>query len=189
MANAKLLEYLSLQIPHSAESVSLLASYFENKSFQKGDTVLKGGEICTAFYFVESGHLRTYYNKESVEINMHFHLEGSITSDHINGKAGIPSEFTIEAGEKSEIWILNREILTALCYANPEIMFFGRRLLSRILLDLSAHGNLLKMYSPTERYQYIEKNSPQLLQRISLSNLASYLGMNRRTLTRIRGKK
>ncbi|SHN01130.1 Crp/Fnr family transcriptional regulator [Mucilaginibacter sp. OK098] len=189
MANVKLLEYLSPLIPDSAESVSLLVSHFEHKVLQKGDIVLKEGEICTAFYFVESGHLRTCYNKEGVKINMHFHLEGSITSDHINGKAGIPSEFTIEAGEKSEIWVLNRETLVELCHADPKIMIFGRRLLSRILVDLSAHSNLFRMYTPAERYQYIEKNSPHLLQRVSLSNLASYLGMNRRTLTRIRAKK
>lgn len=189
MTNAKLLDYLRTLIPHSAESVDLLAGQFENKILKKGDCVLKDGEVCSDFYFVESGHLRTYYNKEGIEINMHFHFEGSITSDHRNGKAGIPSEFTIEAGEKSEIWILSRKTLIELCYSNPEIMIFGRRLLSRIFLALSEHGNLFKMYSPAERYHYIEKNNPQLLQRISLSNLASYLGMNRRTLTRIRAKK
>jgi CRP-like cAMP-binding protein len=68
-------------------------------------------------------------------------------------------------------------------------MLFSRRLLSRLLVDTSVHNNLLRIYSPAERYQYIEKNNPQLLQRVSLSHMASYLGMTRRTLTRIRGKK
>ncbi|MCR8559000.1 Crp/Fnr family transcriptional regulator [Mucilaginibacter sp. BJC16-A38] len=189
MTNAQLLGYLGRLIPHSPESTATLLSHFEYKAVQKGAAVLNAGEICTAFYFVESGYLRTYYNKAGVEINIHFHLEGTVTSDHKNGKEGIPSEFTIAAGEKSEIWILNRETLTALCYADPGIMVFGRGLLNRMLLDQSAHSNLFKMYTPAERYQYIERNNPELLQRIPLSNLASFLGMNRRTLSRIRARK
>lgn len=145
--------------------------------------------MCRSFYFVESGHLRTYYNKDGVEINIHFHLEGSITSDHKNAKAGIPSQFTIEAGEKSEIWVLDRNTLAELYHTHSEIRPFGKRLVIQLLLDLSIHSNLFRIYSPTERYQYIETHNPELLQRISLSNLASYLGMNRRTLTRIRKKK
>ncbi|WP_439695105.1 Crp/Fnr family transcriptional regulator [Mucilaginibacter sp. AW1-7] len=190
MGNAKLLEYLHLLLPESSETVPLIAGYFEKKNLKKGDIILKAGEVCPAFYFVEHGHLRTYYcNAEGAEINIYFHLEGSVTSDHRNGKAGIPSEFTIAAGEKSEIWVLNRKKLEEQCYANSQIMAFGRRLLSSMLLDLNAHSNLFKMYSPAERYRYIEKNQPHILQRITLTNLASYLGINRRTLSRIRAIK
>jgi len=47
---------------------------------------------------------------------------------------------------------------------------------------------MFKMYTPTERYRYIEKNNPRLLQRVSLTQIASYLGIARETLSRIRAK-
>jgi hypothetical protein len=58
-----------------------------------------------------------------------------------------------------------------------------------MLLASEAHSDLFKIYTPTERYRYIEKNNPKLLQRISLSQMASYLGIARETLSRIRAKK
>ncbi|GLU51187.1 Crp/Fnr family transcriptional regulator [Dyadobacter frigoris] len=189
MTNVKLLEFLRLLTLNSEESVSLLAGNFESKILQKGNILLKEGEICTAFYFVESGYLRTCYDKGGTEINLYFHMDGSMSSDHRNAKAGIASKFTIKAGEKSEVWILNRKKLEELCYANEQIMVFARRLVSHIALNLNDNELLSKIYSPAERYTHMQKNHPDLLQRISLSNLASYLGIDRRTLTRIRGKK
>jgi CRP-like cAMP-binding protein len=71
----------------------------------------------------------------------------------------------------------------------PVIALFVRRLAIRLLLASEEHSNLFKLYTPTERYRYIEKNKPELLQRISLSQIASYLGVTRETLSRIRRKK
>jgi len=188
MAQVKLIEFLSLLIP-APENLALVVALFDHKLLKRGDFVLKKGELCTGFYFVESGHLRTYYEKEGVQINVQFHLEGDITSDYKNGKAGQPSEFAIAAGEKSEIWILSSKKLLELCRTHPEIVFFGKRLLIHMLMDYNSQSLIARIYSPRERYQYMEKNNPRLLQRVSLSNLASYLGMTRRTLTRIRAQK
>jgi CRP-like cAMP-binding protein len=189
MMNEKLLEYIRQMIPHSEESTALLAGHFEHKMLEKGEAILKEGQVCHDIYFVEEGYLRTYYNKDGIEINIYFNFEGTVATYLRSNKSGEPSEFTIEAGEKSKIWMLNLGKLTDLCRLTPENMLFSRRLLSRLLVDTSVHNNLLRIYSPAERYQYIEKNNPQLLQRVSLSHMASYLGMTRRTLTRIRGKK
>lgn len=189
MPDVRLLEFLNLLIPESREHVSLIARLFENRILKKGAVVLREGEICTAFYFVEKGHLRTHFNKDGVDINLHFHLDGDITSDYKNGKIGKPSEFTITAGENSEIWILDRKTLEQLCYADPEIMSFGKKLVFRLLMDLTSQGLIFRIYSPRERYNYLRENHPKLLQRVSLSNLASYLGMTRRTLTRIRAER
>ncbi|PBQ33914.1 hypothetical protein CNR22_19695 [Sphingobacteriaceae bacterium] len=189
MADSKLIELLTLLIPEYPEAIHQLENNFEKKSLNSGDVILNAGEICNAFYVVEKGHLYTCYLKDGINLATHFHFEGNIISDHRNAKAGIPSSFSLKAGEKSEVWILNRKQLEALCYSNDEMMTFGRRLVARMALDLQDDSTLLKIYSPTERYAYIKEHAPNLLQRVSVSNLASYLGMNRRTITRIRAKK
>jgi CRP-like cAMP-binding protein len=50
------------------------------------------------------------------------------------------------------------------------------------------HANTFKLLSPEERYLHLLKNQPHYLQRIPITYLASYLGMSRETLTRIRKK-
>jgi len=71
---------------------------------------------------------------------------------------------------------------------HPQISIFVRRLAIHVLLASEEHSNLFKIYTPTERYRYIEQNNPKLLQRVSLSQMASYLGVTRETISRIRAK-
>ncbi len=59
----------------------------------------------------------------------------------------------------------------------------------QMLLASETRGDLLKIYTPAERYHYIERNTPHVLQRVPLSHLASFLGVSRETLSRIRAKK
>ncbi|WP_165940016.1 Crp/Fnr family transcriptional regulator [Dyadobacter psychrotolerans] len=189
MANTRLLEFLSLLAPHGGSCIMQIATLFEFVPLRKGDALLTEGQVCSAFYFVEMGALRTFITKEGAEINLHFHLEGELTSDYKNGKIGNPSPFTIEACEKCEVWLIDRKKLEALCHAHPDILTFARRLLTYMLLNHDTQDFILRVYNARDRYAHLERTNPRLLHRVSLSNLASYLGMNRRTITRIRQDK
>lgn len=170
------------------EDLWLLMSYTSFHELKKGESVLKTGEICRSFYFVEKGYLRTWYNKDGTAINLNFTFEGAFTANLKSYKSKQPSDFTIEAGENALVWIFNLDDIRGQLDRHPQISKFVRRLAVQILLSSEAHSNLFKIYTPTERYRHIEKNNPQLLQRISLSQIASYLGVARETLSRIRGK-
>jgi CRP-like cAMP-binding protein len=167
----------------------LIASCAQHRILKKGEVLLKEGEMCRTFYLVEKGHLRTYYNKDGVAINLNFTFEGEFTTNFksINNREG--SAFFIEAGEKSVIWTFNLDSMSAQFADHRPIELFIRRLAVRILFASEEHSNLFKLYTPKERYHYIEKNNPTLLQRISLSQIASYIGITRETLSRIRRKK
>jgi len=173
----------------SDEDIPLLMSCAQNRELKKGAILLKEGEVCRSFYLVERGYLRTYYDKGNAPINLNFTFEGEFTTNlkSVNGRK--PSDLTIEAGEEASVWIFNLDVITGEFNSHPEIVLFIRRLSVHILLAAEEHSNLFKLYTPTERYKYIEKNNPKLLQRISLSQIASYLGVTRETLSRIRAKK
>lgn len=170
------------------EDLSLLTGCVVYRNLKKGEPILKEGESCRAFYLVNQGYLRTYYNKDGADINMSFTFEGELTTNLKSIKSKQPSEFTIEAGEIASIWVLNLDLMLKHFNSNIQISHFFRRCITSLLLASEEHSNLFKMYTPTERYRYIEKNNPNLLQRISLSQIASYLGVSRETLSRIRAK-
>lgn len=172
----------------SAEDMSLLISHAVERQLKKGELILKEGEICRSFYLVEKGHLRTWYDKDGLTINLNFTFEGEFTSNLKSFQGRQPSANNIEAGENASIWVFEIDSLSEKFGAHPEIVRFIRRLALRLLLASEAHSDLFKIYTPTERYRYIEKNNPALLQRISLSQIASYLGVTRETLSRIRAK-
>jgi CRP-like cAMP-binding protein len=188
------MDYKTLQtciaqiLPLSDDDIALLAGYAISRKLKKGEILLKEGEVCRSFYLVENGYLRTWYDKNGVPINLNFTFEGNFTTNLKSFRSRRPSEINIEAGEDSLISVFNINSVAEAFGANPEIMRFVRRLAISLLLASEEHSDLFKIYTPAERYRYIEKNNPQLLQRISLSQIASYLGVTRETLSRIRAK-
>ena len=170
------------------QDISLLVSCTVSRTLKKGEQLLKEGEVCRAFYLVDSGYLRTWYNKNGIPINLHFTFEGGFTSNIQSVKSKKGSEFVIEAGEPASVVIFDLNRMHELSKQPSQISVFTRRLAIQLLLASEEHSNLFKMFTPTERYRYIEKNNPRLLQRISLSQISSYLGVTRETLSRIRSK-
>jgi CRP-like cAMP-binding protein len=166
----------------------LLINCTQEQSYKKGEAILKEGEICQAFFLVAKGYLRSYYDKDGVQINVNFTFEGNFTANLKSYRNRTPSEMVIEAAEDTTVWIFNFRILFNQLNDHPEIARFVRRLAISLLLASEEHSDLFKIYTPTERYRFIEKNNPQLLQRVSLSQIASYLGVTRETLSRIRAK-
>jgi CRP-like cAMP-binding protein len=173
----------------SDEDIALLTSCVVGRNLKKGEPILKEGEVCRSFYLVDKGYLRTYYNKEGIPINLNFTFEGEFTTNFKSYKGKQASELIIEAGEDASVWVFNIKLLSERLNPHSQIAKFVRRLAINMLLASEAHSDLFKIYTPTERYRYIEKNNPKLLQRISLSQMASYLGIARETLSRIRAKK
>lgn len=172
----------------SEDEQALLSSCLSRRQLKKGEPVLQEGEYCRSLYLVEKGYLRSYYNKDGVPINLNFAFEGEFTSNLQAFVSKQPSQHTIAAGEKSVVWIFNFNLFPGNPKAYPQIAQFIRRVGMNILLRAEEHSNLFKIYTPAERYHFIELHHPQLLQRLSLSQIASYLGVTRETLSRIRNK-
>jgi CRP-like cAMP-binding protein len=173
-------------------SIPMLDKLFEianNRQYKKGEFILRQGQICKTIMFVEDGYLRTFIDKDGTEINTDFTFEGNFTTNLKSLRSSSLAETSIQAGENSTIYEFDKDRLLELYKVSAEIESFGRKLLEQLLIAQEDHTNLFKIYSPTERYQYLQANKPEILQRISLSQLASYLGVARETLTRIRKKK
>ncbi len=170
------------------EDIALLMSCAENRTLKKGEILLNEGQKCRSFYLVDQGYLRTYYYKNGVAINLNFTFEGSYATNIKSVKSKQPSDLIIEAGEDTLVWMFNLDTIAENFDSHPKIILFIRRVSTILFVASEEHSKFFKMYTPTERYRYIEKNNPMLLQRIPLSQIASYLGVARETLSRIRKK-
>jgi CRP-like cAMP-binding protein len=178
---------VSARIPD--EDLPLLERCAQTRHLKKGEILLNVGEICREFYLVNEGYLRTWYNKDGFAINLNFTFEGNFITNPQSIHGREPSELVIEAGENTSLWVFNMDEILNKFDRDPQIVLFIRRLALHILLAVEEHSNFFKTHTPTERYRYIEKNNPMLLQRIPLSQIASYLGVTRETISRIRAKK
>lgn len=175
-------------VPMSEADVALLLSHTQYREFRKREVVLREGDVCRSFYLVEHGYLRSCYNKDGITTNLRFTPEGKFAANIKSFRSRTPSETTIEAGEASGVWTIHVRNITEQGNVPPQIARFVRRIALDLLQDSETHGDMLRLYDAHQRYRYIQQYHPELLQRIPLLQLASYLGLSRETLSRVRAK-
>lgn len=173
----------------SPDDIELFCSASRILKLKKGEYLLREGDMCRDIYFINKGFARSFHLVDGNEINTQFHFENSFVTNLKSLRMEVPSEYFISVAEPSHIFQFTKKNIVDIYARSPAIVEFGKKLLEMLLIKQEEHLSLFKIYSAEERYRYIEKNDPALLQRVSLSQLSSYLGVARETLSRFRGMK
>lgn len=184
-----LLTYLYSLAPLSDESRDVLLQILTERKFRKGDFLLKEGEVCNSLFFIDKGYCRSFYDKDGTEKNTAFYFEGEIATNLTSFSTGGRSDYFIQACGPLTVVIFDKYKLIEASRRAPEIEALGKACLRLTAARLEEHSNLFKLYTPTERYEYLEQHHPDILQRVSLTHLSSYLGIARETLSRIRKRR
>jgi CRP-like cAMP-binding protein len=167
----------------------LFTSYLIVEDIKKRKFLLKEGDFCNAVYFIQKGYCRLFKNNEDREVNLNFYFENEFVTNIKSYQNKTRSDYSIQAGEDmAVIKIIKSKVMENLGNSSMEFEIFARKMLEHITVQQQDHAELFKLFSPAERYQFIEKNRPEILQRIPLIHVASFLGVTRETLTRIRKK-
>lgn len=163
---------------------------FENaaieKVVQKGDYLLREGEIERHLYYIKSGAVRLFYLSEYEEQTIRLGYDGSLINSLSSFVKAQPSEFYIEALRKTTLKAISKEKLTQIVNANEENQRQYIALLENLITQQIDREVDLLITSPTERLQRVLDRSPHLFQHIPLKYIASYLRMKPETLSRIR---
>ncbi|MBO9728321.1 MAG: Crp/Fnr family transcriptional regulator [Chitinophaga sp.] len=158
-------------------------------TFKKGEYLLEEGKVCQSLFYISEGYCRAYYNKDGKDINTAFFFENDMATNVSSFGQGEPSEYAIQAMEPLTAVKFDKQLLFAAAGQDPDIQVLGRKCLQMIAAKQEKHAAIYKLMSGQERYEYMETNFPELLQRVSLSHLSSWLGVARETLSRIRGRR
>lgn len=171
------------------DSWQILKNCLTEITVNKGDKILEEGKICKSIYFIEQGLCRAYYIIDGKEINTQFFFERDFATNLISLKNETKSEYYIEANEKTKLIRIDKVKLLEAYSKSKQIESFGRQVLEIIILKQESHSNSFKLLSPKQRFEKLIKEQPEFLQRVSLTQIASYLGISRETLSRIRSIK
>jgi len=163
-----------------------LANVLHYKKYNKGEVVLQEGKVCRHFWFILNGCLRVFSLENGVDVNVRFFFEQSIASDFISLRHEIPSNFFIVALEETEVLYSYKPDYRPVLNFSKSLMSLAAEFFAHNLYDEIEQGNSFKLMSPEERYNNLLLTRPKYFQRIPLTYLASYLGMSRKTLCRIR---
>lgn len=172
----------------SDEDFMRFANAMHERHVNKGEVLLKEGQICKQFYFIFKGCMRSFSLENGREANIKFYMEDDIACDFESFKTETPTQFYLVAIEECVVYYGIKTEVVPILESDSSFYIFVFRFFQELFFKEETHANTFKLLSPEERYLYLLKNYSQYLQRIPVSYLASYLGMSRETLTRIRKK-
>ena len=173
----------------SEYSLSIIVPLFTKLEYKKGDDIIRLGRPCQALYLIEQGYCRAYNIQDGEEVNIEFFFEYETVTNKNSYLFNIPSNFTVVACEPMIVHRINKADLLEATRQSPELEIAGKRSLELIAAKQERQLQLFRILTAKGRYEFLEKNDPGLLQRVSISQLASYLGVKRETLSRIRNKR
>lgn len=184
-----LLKYIRSLVPFSDESWALLQPVLSEKIYKKKELMLQEGEVCNVLFYISKGFCKSYYEIEGEVKNTGFFFENEIATNISSFGSGQQSEFNIAACEEVHTIVFNKEKLFEIAREVPEIETLGRHCIRKFASKQEEFSRLFKLYSAQERLNYLETRYPEMIQRIPLSQLASFLGVARETLSRIRKRR
>jgi len=169
--------------------LSQFASVLTVKELKKKDLFLESGKVQKAVGFITEGLVRSFYiDHEGNDITVGFYKEGDYATHYPAFITRQPSLYTIQCLEPTNMVCLSFEEQQWIYQQSGQIERYGRLIAEEILKRQQARIESFIFQTAEERYvNFIERQS-NLFNRISLSHLCSYLGIERQTLTRIRQK-
>jgi CRP-like cAMP-binding protein len=162
---------------------------FELVDLKKGEVLLREGEVCKHLYFILKGGLRCFmHDANGKEINLHFYFEDQLASEFKSLRFQIPSDRNLVALMPSKVLRAARPDYIEMFADNLEFTQAAFRFFQELFLKEEEHSEMLRKLSADERYQYVLEHHPHLLQKVSLTQLSSWLGISRESLSRIRAR-
>ncbi|MEO0686303.1 MAG: Crp/Fnr family transcriptional regulator [Cyanobacteria bacterium J06649_11] len=180
--------YLSKFPQYTPKVFEEILPFLSVKEIEEGAYFLKNGRICKQIGFVESGLLRLYYLNDGKEITNCFCKAHTITTSYSSLITQTESDIGIQAIEASKLIVFSYSALQKLYERNPFWQQVGRLAVEGEYITAEGHNRFLRDLSATERYKQILAEDPELLQRVPLNYLATYLQVAPETLSRIRQK-
>ncbi len=163
----------------------IIIQNFQRKEIDKHDILLREGQVCKHLYFLESGLLRYFILKDGMEINKFFTIAPYCFTSQASFNSGLPAKENIAALEDSVIWMTSYQQSQLLLELNSwnqftrkitqEVQFFTEEILESLQSETAEH-----------RYLQLLKTQADLINRVPLKHLASFLGIAPQSLSRIR---
>lgn len=168
------------------DSLALLCRSMELVHYPKGHHVLEIGKIERDVYFISKGIVWAFTLVDGKEVTFWIGKEGATIVSMMGYVRNEPGYETMELMEDSVLYVIKRDELQRLYNEDIHIANWGRRFAETELLDAEVRVITLLLATATERYRDLLDNQSDLLQRLPLGCIASYLGITQVSLSRIR---
>jgi CRP-like cAMP-binding protein len=182
-----LFDFISKYISLTEDEKNAILSLDLFRSVKKGTILLKEGQKSQDEYFVLKGCIRKYYIIKGEEKTTAFFTEMEGLTPHcVISKT--PSEYFISCVEDTILTVTNPDMGVEVNTKFPKFEIMCRMLSEELLAKQQINFDEFKTSSPEQRYLNLLQNRPDLIQRVPQHQLASFLGIEPQSLSRLRAR-
>jgi CRP-like cAMP-binding protein len=182
-------DYIKQYVELTSEEQSLLLSKIKTRKYLKGQFVIQNGDVCRHENFVLSGCLKTFYiDNEGQEHIVMFAIENWWTADLGSFITQTPADLNIQCLENSELVQIHYDDLQQLYLKIPKLERFFRIIIQKAFV--AAQKRVINNFSlpASDRYLQFRDQYPKIEQRVPQYMIASYLGITKEFLSKIRSQ-
>ena len=186
MQDLKISDWINNEMPLTLEERMAVDRLIPIKFFEKGCLLLKEGSIAKACFFTIKGCVRSYQVVDGAERTTQFFVEGDPIAPLVSYLNRLPATHYLECIEDCTLAVLGYENEQRLYKEHPKFEALCRNSIEQ---EFGKQQEILQHFltkSPEERYLLLQKKRPDLLQRVPQYHLATFLGVQPESLSRIR---
>src|SRR5688500_9130963 len=171
----ELLKHIKTIYPVSAEAEKEFVAICRNLKYKKGSTIQEIGHTCKTIYFVKTGAVRIFYFKDATDVTESFEFENAFVARAESLFTGKPSQKAIQAIEDTALIAIDSGKLFRLFDGHPDLERLFRKIIENSYVTTVNRIESLQFNTAEERYNSLLKDAPDILKRIPLKYVASYL--------------
>ena len=173
--------------PLTSDEEALIVATFQPKKLRKKQYFLEEGNVCKYVGFIVKGAMRQYsVDDKGAEHIVQLYIENYWASDRESAVTLTPSRFNIDAWEDTELLVARVADMLDLIEKVPSFGQMTRLMDQRSFIVSQRRLNSTISNTAEKRYEEFADNHPQFIQRFPQHLIASFLGITKETLSRIR---
>ncbi|MDY8135433.1 Crp/Fnr family transcriptional regulator [Aquimarina sp. 2201CG5-10] len=189
MEKSPLIKYISNSIDLTQDEVDIITEYTKQRKYLKGQFIVQQGDICRNESFVVNGCAKTFHiDKEGQEHIVTFAIENWWASDFGSFITQTPADYNVQCLENTEVVQFSYESLQIMFDKVPKMERFVRVVSQKAYV--ASQKRIIRNFSMSAREQYLKFKQlyPQIEQRVPQYMIASYLGITKEFLSKIKSQ-
>lgn len=186
----EIIAHIEKIIPNLGEEIrNDIFQFFKTKKLSKGEHLVQEGQISKNVYFVKSGLLRNYINKNDKDETIWFFFPNDFITVFSSFQLQIPGRENTIALTDCELFYISFEKLEELNASSHVWERVSRVFTIQFAIQQETRLFMLQTMNAEEKYDFLGVHFPHIIQQIPNKYIASYLGITRETLSRIRARR
>ena len=183
----RLFEHLNSRIDISEREFDIIYQKLREVKFKKKEVIIRPNQLTTFHFFVLNGCLRSYFiDSTGKEHTVSFAIEDWFIGDYVSYFGGEKTILYVECIEDCDLIKIDKDIWEQLYHEFPKLETYTRINLERSFTSSQKKTVNNLSLSAKERYISFRTTYPDIEQRVKNYHIASYLGIARESLSRIR---